>query len=314
MLFRYACQTRERYYGNRVYMRGLIEFSSTCRRNCRYCGLRASNRRAKRFRMSRDEILACCRKGYELGYRTFVLQSGEDPWYTVERMTGIIAAIKSAFPDTALTLSIGERPKDEYRMFFAAGADRYLLRHETASRRLYGELHPDMDFDRRRECLEDLKEIGYQIGAGFMVGLPGQRAEDLAEDLKYLQKLNPHMIGIGPFIPHSETPLGNAAGGTVEDTLVMLALTRLLVPDSLMPATTAMGSLHQQGRELAIKAGANVVMPSLTPVGQKEKYALYENKICIGDEADHCRYCLEGRIEGTGCEVDMGRGDSCRVG
>ena len=295
LLFRLASDTRDRVWGKRVFMRGLIEFSSICSRNCMYCGLRASNPSAGRYRLMKGQILECCAEGYRLGYRTFVLQSGEDSWFTVDRMIGIISSIKEGFPDTAITLSIGERSRNEYEAMFKAGADRYLLRHETASRQLYEKLHPGMNFHRRRECLEDLKEIGYQVGAGFMVGLPGQTENDLAEDLLYLKELNPHMIGIGPFIPHSETPLKNEKSGTVEETLVLIAIARLMIPDALMPATTAMGTLEPNGRELALKAGANVVMPNLTPVEERPKYALYENKICLGDEAAHCRHCIEQR-------------------
>ncbi len=313
LLFRLASETRDRVYGKRVFMRGLIEFSNICSRNCRYCGLRASNASVERYRLMKREVLECCEEGYRLGYRTFVLQSGEDPWYTVDRMADIISSVKESFPDAAITLSIGERSKEEYEAMFQVGADRYLLRHETASRRLYEELHPGMSFHRRRICLEDLKEIGYQVGAGFMTGLPGQTEDDLAEDLLYLKKLNPHMIGIGPFIPHSGTPLKDEKGGTVEETLVLLAITRLMIPDGLIPATTAMGTLHPRGRELALEAGANVVMPNLTPVKERPKYALYENKICLGDEAAHCRKCIERRINSVGLEVDMGIGDSLRT-
>lgn len=313
LLFRRAAETRDRIYGNRVFMRGLIEFSSICSRNCMYCGLRASNPSAGRFRLSKEQIMECCGEGYGLGYRTFVLQSGEDPWYTADRMTDIIGSIRGAFPDAAITLSVGERSRAEYEAMFDAGADRYLLRHETASRKLYERLHPDMSFGERRRCLTDLTEIGYQVGAGFMVGLPGQTDGDLAEDLLFLKELNPHMIGIGPFIPHSGTPLKNERGGTVERTLELIALVRLLVPDSLMPATTAMGSMHPAGRELALKAGANVVMPNLTPVRERPKYLLYENKICLGDEPAHCRRCIDGRIRSVGLVPDMGRGDSVRL-
>lgn len=309
ILFDYALQTRRRYYGNRVYMRGLIEFSNLCRQNCLYCGLRAQNPKVARYRLSAEEILECCREGYELGYRTFVLQSGEDPWFTAEKLAALVAAIKQQWPDTAVTLSVGERSREEYQLLFDAGADRYLMRHETASRHLYEMLHPGMNFDNRRKCLQVLKEIGYQVGAGFMTGLPGQTADYLAEDLRFLKELDPEMIGIGPFIPHSETPLKDEKGGTVEDTLVLLALARLMVPQCLLPATTAMGTLNPQGRELALKAGANVVMPNLTPTREREKYQLYENKICTGDEAAHCRYCIEGRIRSAGFEADMGRGD-----
>lgn len=312
LLFELASETRNRVYGKRVFMRGLIEFSSICSCSCTYCGLRACNKSAGRYRLSKEQILECCREGYQLGFRTFVLQSGEDKWFTLDRMTEIVSSVKSAFHDAALTLSIGERSREEFKAMFEAGADRYLLRHETASRRLYEKLHPGMSFDNRRRCLNDLKDIGYQVGAGFMVGLPEQKDEDLVEDLMFLKELNPHMIGIGPFIPHSGTPLKNEKGGTVENTLVLLALTRLLVPDSLMPATTAMGTLHPQGRELALKAGANVVMPNLTPIDEKPKYALYENKICLGDEAAHCIHCIGQRIRSIGMEPDMSRGDSCR--
>lgn len=308
-LFAYACKTRDKYYGNKVFMRGLIEFSNICKRDCLYCGIRSSNKKASRYRLTKEEILTCCAEGYRLGYRTFVLQSGEDPWYTVDRMVAIIKAIKDKFPEVAVTLSIGEREKEEYEAFFDAGAERFLLRHETASRELFEKLHPTTTFDNRMECLKVLKRIGYQVGAGFMVGLPGQTEEDLVEDLLFLKEFKPHMIGIGPFIPHSETPLAKAKGGTLEDTLVMIALTRLLVPDSLLPATTAMGTIHPKGRELALKAGANVVMPNLSPASVRPKYELYENKICLEDEAAHCRYCIEKRISSVGMELDISRGD-----
>lgn len=310
VLFDYACRTRMKHYGNKVYMRGLIEFSNICKQNCMYCGLRSANRKVERYRLTLDQILDCCREGYELGYRTFVLQSGEDDWFNEERLVDMIRTIKSSYPDVAITLSIGERDRGTYEKLFEAGADRFLLRHETASRRLYEQLHPTMSFDNRMNYLRTLKEIGYQVGAGFMVGLPGQTAEDLAEDLIFLKKFQPDMIGIGPFIPHSETPLSGEKGGTVEDTLVLIALTRLLVPDALLPATTAMGTLDPEGREKAIRAGANVVMPNLSPTSVRSKYELYENKICTGDEAAHCRHCIELRITAAGCEVDMGRGDS----
>lgn len=312
-LFHYAHRTRVKYYGHKVFMRGLIEFSNICRQDCLYCGIRASNRKVDRYRLTPEEILDCCKEGYQLGYRTFVLQSGEDAWYSEEILTDIIREIKEMFPDTAITLSIGERNDDVYQKLFEAGADRFLLRHETASKHLYAQLHPTMSFENRINCLLTLKRIGYQVGAGFMVGLPEQTAEDLAEDLLFLKELQPDMIGIGPFIPHSETPLKDAEGGTVEDTLVMVAFARLLVPDCLLPATTAMGTLHPQGRELALKVGANVVMPNLSPKAVRTKYELYENKICTGDESAQCRNCIEMRIQSVGFHVDMGRGDSLRA-
>lgn len=310
VLFDYAHRTRVAEYGPRVFMRGLVEFSNYCKQDCMYCGIRASNRKVERYRLAPEDILECCREGYELGYRTFVLQSGEDFWYTEARLLAILEMIKSEFPDAAITLSIGERSRETYEALYKGGAERFLLRHETASRELYEKLHPSMSYDNRMECLRTLKEIGYQVGAGFMVGLPGQTLEHLAEDLDFLHRFQPDMIGIGPFIPHSDTPLKGSVGGTVENTLVMVAMARLLVPKANLPATTAMGSLDPQGREKAIKAGANVVMPNLSPTSVREKYALYENKICTGDEAAHCRSCIEMRIKVSGFDVDMGRGDS----
>lgn len=310
MLFDYAHRTRLAHYGPRVFMRGLVEFSNHCKQDCMYCGIRASNRKADRYRLTPQQILECCTEGYELGYRTFVLQSGEDFWYTEERLIEILRLIKGTYPDAAVTLSIGERIRGTYEKLYAAGAERFLLRHETASRELYEQLHPGMSYDNRMACLQMLKEIGYQVGAGFMVGLPGQTPEHLAEDLDFLHRFQPDMIGIGPFIPHNDTPLAGLKGGTVEDTLVMVAFARLLVPKANLPATTAMGSLDPQGRERAIKAGANVVMPNLSPTSVREKYALYENKICTGDAAAHCRNCIEMRIKVSGFDVDMGRGDS----
>lgn len=304
-----ADSKRKLHYEDRVFMRGLIEFTNFCTQDCSYCGIRASNIKADRYRLTQEEILSCCTEGYRLGYRTYVLQGGEDPWFTDEKLCAIIEDIKTRFPDSAVTLSVGERSRESYQRLFDAGADRYLLRHETASKRLYERLHPGMSFENRMDCLKNLKEIGFQVGAGFMVGLPDQTNSDLVMDLKFLHDFNPHMIGIGPFIPHSDTPLGGSDGGTVEKTLVMVALTRLMVPGALMPATTAMGTLDSLGREKAIKAGANVVMPNLSPTDVRTKYEIYENKICTGDEAAHCRICIEKRIEGAGYTVDMSRGD-----
>lgn len=307
-----AHQKRVQAYGTSVYLRGLIEFSNICKQNCLYCGLRSSNKELSRYRLLPEEITACCSEGYELGYRTFVLQSGEDDWYTTEKLILLISSIKSMFPDAAITLSIGEREDDAYTRLFEAGADRYLLRHETASPALYQALHPTMTFENRRSRLKALQRIGYQIGAGFMVGLPGQTSADLADDLLYLQQLQPDMIGIGPFLPHHATPLKNEPPGTIEHTLDMIALARLMVPDALIPATTAMGTAHPKGRELALQAGANVVMPNLSPLSVRPKYMLYNNKICTGDESAQCRFCLERRIEAAGFHVDMGRGDSLK--
>ncbi|OEG00219.1 [FeFe] hydrogenase H-cluster radical SAM maturase HydE [Vulcanibacillus modesticaldus] len=313
-LFSYSRKLREEKYGKKVYLRGLVEFSNICKQDCLYCGIRKSNKEVERYRLTEDEIIQCCELGYDLGYRTFVLQSGEDSWYTKDKLVNIVKKIKSQFPDVAVTLSLGERDYDTYKELFDAGADRYLLRHETASKRLYEKLHPTMKFENRIKCLAELKEIGYQVGAGFMVGLPDQTVEDLAEDLLFLNHLQPHMIGIGPFIPHHQTPLKNERKGELKDTLIMVALARLLVPDSLIPATTALGSLDYRGREAALEVGANVVMPNLSPMEVRAKYQLYDNKICLGDESASCRWCIENRIKSTGYEVDLSKGDCIRIG
>lgn len=304
-----AHETRMRIYGDRVFMRGLIEFTNYCKQSCLYCGIRAENQDAQRYRLTLDQVLQCCETGYWLGYRTYVLQGGEDPYFTDERLVEMITAIKKRYPDCALTLSVGERSRESYEKIFAAGADRYLLRHETASKELYESLHPKMSFENRRACLETLKDIGFQVGAGFMVGLPGQQNKHLVEDLRFLKNLQPHMIGIGPFIPHHDTPLKEEGGGTVELTATLLSIIRLMIPEVLLPATTALGSLDSTGREKGIKAGANVVMPNLSPTEAKEKYMLYDGKICTGDEAAECRKCIEGRINKAGFSIDMSRGD-----
>ncbi len=308
-LFDKAVAKKSIYYTDTVYMRGLIEFTNYCKQNCAYCGIRGHNTKVDRYRLDKDMILACCKEGYQLGYRTFVMQGGEDPYYTDERLVDIIKAIKKQHPDCAITLSVGERSRESYMALKEAGVDRYLLRHETASKELYESLHPNMSFENRRNCLYTLKELGYQVGAGFMVGLPNQTNEDLVKDLRFLKTLTPEMIGIGPYIPHDETPLKGSQGGTVEKTLILVALTRLLIPEALLPSTTAMGTLDPKGREKALKAGANVVMPNLSPTNVREKYELYKDKICTGDEAAHCRQCIEGRIKSAGFSVDMGRGD-----
>jgi biotin synthase len=305
-----AHETRMNRYGNAVFMRGLIEFTNYCKRNCIYCGIRGGNKKAERYRLSLEDIIHCCSIGYELGYRTYVLQGGEDDYYSDDKIVEIVSSIKNKFPDCAITLSIGEKPYESYKKYYNAGADRYLLRHETASKKLYESLHPGMSFENRIECLKNLKDIGYQVGAGFMVGLPGQTNEDYVKDLMFLKELNPHMVGIGPFIPHKDTPVGEEKGGTVEDTVTLLAIIRLLLPDVLLPATTALGSIDPQGREKGIRAGANVVMPNLSPTNVRAKYSLYDGKICTGDEAAECRRCIEGRIINAGFSVDMSRGDN----
>jgi biotin synthase len=310
ILFEKAKEVRHRNYGSSVYLRALIEFTNYCKRNCMYCGIRAANRNADRYRLSLEQILSACESGHSLGYRTFVLQGGEDDYFTDSRIVETVSEIKSRFPDCAVTLSIGEKSYDSYKRFYDAGADRYLLRHETASPELYKKLHPDSDFENRIQCLRNLKKIGYQIGAGFMVGLPGAKNEDYVKDLMFLKELKPHMVGIGPFIPHKDTPLALESGGTVQDTVTLLAIIRLLLPDVLLPATTALGTIDPMGREKGLEAGANVVMPNLSPVDVRKKYALYDGKVCTGDEAAECRMCIERRIEGAGFKVDMGRGDN----
>lgn len=308
-LIKRSQEARMGTYENKVYMRGLIEFTNYCKNGCVYCGIRAENRNVDRYRLDLKQILHCCQVGYDLGYRTFVLQGGDDPHYTDDKIVDIVTSIKTNYPDCALTLSLGEKEYDSFKRYYEAGADRYLLRHETNSRELYDRLHPRMDFDHRIKCLENLKEIGFQIGAGFMVGLPNQSMADFVKDLRFLKNLGPHMVGLGPFIPHQDTELKDCTAGTVEMTTTLLALVRLLLPEVLLPATTALGSINPKGREAGLKAGANVVMPNLSPTDVRELYSLYDGKICTGDEAAHCRKCIEGRINSAGFKVDMGRGD-----
>ncbi|AIY84728.1 MAG: [FeFe] hydrogenase H-cluster radical SAM maturase HydE [Clostridium baratii] len=307
-----ANDIRMQNYGNKVYMRGLIEFTNYCKRDCMYCGIRKSNKNADRYRLTFDEIIQCADIGDKLGYKTYVLQGGEDAYFTDERMIEIIKEIKKRHPNNAITLSLGERSYESYKKLFEAGADRYLLRHETATKELYQKLHPGASYDERMECLRNLKEIGYQVGAGFMVGLPGQTNEDLVNDLMFVKEFEPDMCGIGPFIPQSETPLGNEKGGTLDQTVILLSLIRLLLPHVLLPASTALGSVDPLGREKGIKAGGNVVMPNLSPTEVRDKYALYDGKICTGDEAAECRMCIEGRMRRFGYEVEVNRGDNVK--
>lgn len=295
---------RRENYGDKVYIRGLIEFTNYCRNNCYYCGIRRDNKKAERYRLTKDEILLCCDEGYRLGFRTFVMQGGEDPYYTDKMICDIVSKIKSHYPDCAVTLSIGEKPRESYQAFFDAGADRYLLRHETADPEHYGKLHPEaMSLENRKRCLFDLKEIGYQVGSGFMVGSPYQTTENLISDLRFLQKLQPDMIGIGPYITHADTPFAEFKSGDVMLTLRLVSILRLMFPYALIPSTTALGTIHPQGRELGLKAGANVVMPNLSPVSVRKLYSLYENKICTGEEAAQCRGCLERRVESAGYKI-----------
>lgn len=305
-----AVPLRKAIYGNTVFTRGLIEFSNICKNDCLYCGIRKSNRNCERYRLTREQILECCEQGYDLGFRTFVLQGGEDGHFTDTVVCDIVSEIKQRYPDCAVTLSIGERSRDSYQAMFDAGADRYLLRHETADKTHYEKLHPeDMSFDNRMRCLYDLKAIGYQVGCGFMVGSPYQTPETLAKDLKFVEEFSPDMCGIGPFIPHKDTPFGDKAAGTLQMTVYLLSLLRLIKPNLLLPATTALGTIHPLGREMGIEAGANVVMPNLSPVSVRKKYELYDNKICTGDEAAECRQCLARRMQSIGYELVTARGD-----
>lgn len=305
-----ARTVREKYYGKSVYLRGLVEISNICKNNCYYCGIRRDNANAERYRLSKEQILDCCDAGYDLGFRTFVLQGGEDPYYTDERIVSIVSAIKEKHPDCAVTLSLGEFEKESYQKFFDAGADRYLLRHETADKEHYEMLHPaEMSFEHRMQCLRDLKDIGYQVGCGMMVGSPYQTTAHLVKDLRFLKEFKPEMVGIGPFIPHHDTQFADREAGTVDMTIRLLSIIRLLLPDVLLPATTALGTIDPRGREKGILAGANVVMPNLSPSDVRGKYLLYDNKICTGDEAAECIRCMAMRISSVGYETVVARGD-----
>ena len=305
-----AVELRKQVYGTAVFTRGLIELSSYCKNDCLYCGLRRSNARAERYRLDPEDILTCCREGWKLGFRTFVLQGGEDLWFTDQRLTDLLKELKRQFPDCAVTLSLGERSRESYQRLFDAGADRYLLRHETADPDHYARLHPsDLSWENRMRCLRDLKEIGYAVGCGFMVGSPHQTERHLAKDLKFIETFRPAMCGIGPFIPHHDTPFANQPAGSVELTCYLLSILRLIQPNLLLPATTALGTLDPLGREKGIQAGANVVMPNLSPVEVRKKYLLYDNKICTGEESAQCRGCLSARMASIGYQVVTDRGD-----
>lgn len=306
-----AVRLRKKYYGDAVYVRGLIEFTNYCKNNCLYCGIRRGNPETQRYRLTEEEILSCCASGHRLGYQTFVLQGGEDPWYTDEQMERIIRAVKERYPGCAVTLSIGERSYESYRRLREAGADRYLLRHETASDAHYRKLHPpEMSLSYRKQCLYNLKELGYQAGAGFMVGTPGQTYDELAEDLLFLRELKPQMAGIGPFVPHHSTPFKNEPAGSVELTLRLLSIVRILLPGILLPATTALGTLDPLGREKGFAAGANVLMPNLSPMGRRKQYDLYDNKLCTGDEAAESLAESKKRVSAAGWRLSMERGDA----
>lgn len=306
-------QAREvslRQFGNKIYIRGLIEVSNCCRNNCYYCGIRKGNPNIERYRLSTESILDCCKQGYEAGFRTFVLQGGEDPALTDERIARMVSAIRRNFPDCAITLSLGERSREAYERFFQAGANRYLLRHETYDEAHYRHLHPtEMSGAHRLQCLQDLKEIGYQTGTGIMVGSPGQTVEHLIRDILFIEKLRPEMIGIGPFLPHRDTPFAQQPAGTVEQTLLLLSIFRLMHPSALIPSTTALATLAPDGRERGILAGANVVMPNLSPREERKKYELYNDKASLGAESAEGLAILQRQLQAIGYEISTERGD-----
>lgn len=305
-----AFAVRRRVFGNRVFLRGLIELTNYCKNDCYYCGIRRSSQEVSRYRLGREEVLACCEEGHRIGYRTFVLQGGEDPHFTDERLCALVRSIKTRFPDSAVTLSMGERSRESYEKLRKAGADRYLLRHETACREHYHKLHPpEMSFSHRMECLAALKELGFQTGAGFMVGSPGQTPEHLTEDLWFIYRFRPQMVGIGPFIPARNTPFAAFPAGSAEQTVRMLALTRILLPNVLLPVTTALATLGQENRFIGLCAGGNVIMPNLSPKEVRKKYMLYDHKACTGSEAAEYHESLKMALEREGFTIDSSRGD-----
>ena len=309
-LFEAAREVSEQVFHKEVYLRGLIEFTNYCKNNCYYCGIRCGNANADRYRLTEDEILSCCDIGEKIGFKTFVLQGGEDPFFTDEKICDLVRKIKEKHPSCAVTLSIGEKSYESYKKYFEAGADRYLLRHETANEEHYSKLHPEsMSGAERKQCLRNLKEIGFQVGCGIMVGTPFQTLDNIYEDILFMQELQPHMIGIGPFIPHKDTPFKDEPEGSVGITLRLLAILRLLFPKVLLPATTALGTADATGREKGILAGANVMMPNLSPANVRKKYLLYDGKICTGEEAAECNQCMRRRVERIGYHIADTRGD-----
>lgn len=305
-LFNAADRVRKKYVGDEVHLRGLIEFSNICKRNCLYCGLRASNKNVKRYRLSPDEIIDLAKKAISYGYKTIVMQSGEDDFYTVDKMKYIISNIKKL--DVAITVSVGEKTFEEYKAYREAGADRYLIRIETTDKALYENMDPGMSHEERKRCLNDIKELGYEVGTGCLVGLPNQTLDSLADDILFFKELGADMIGIGPFIPNEDTPLKDEKGGEFTTSLKVMAITRLLMPDVNIPATTAMESLNKNGRIIALKSGANVVMPNVTEGEYRKLYALYPGKICTGDTPAHCRGCITGKITSIGRVVSDTKG------
>ncbi|MBE6728133.1 MAG: [FeFe] hydrogenase H-cluster radical SAM maturase HydE [Ruminococcaceae bacterium] len=305
-----AVEKRKAVYGNKIFIRGLIEISSFCKNDCYYCGIRKSNKNCERYRLTREEILDCCDAGYELGFRTFVMQGGEDAFFTDDFLCEIISEIKRRYPDCAVTLSLGERSRDSYERLYNAGANRYLLRHETADETHYGKLHPPkLTLKNRMKCLYDLKEIGFQVGCGFMVGSPYQTYKTIASDLKFIEQFKPDMCGIGPFIPHKDTDFRNEKAGSLLLTCYLLSLVRLIYPNVLLPSTTALGTIDPMGREKGVLSGANVVMPNLSPMNVRKKYALYDNKISTGEEAAECKAALEKKMNAIGYKIVTERGD-----
>lgn len=310
LILKKAQQAQKQYYGNQVYIRGLIEISNYCKNDCYYCGIRKSNKNAFRYRLDEEDILACCNRGYSLGFRTFVLQGGEDPWWDADRVSKAVRKIKDSYPECAVTLSLGEQEKTVYEAYFEAGADRYLLRHETANDDLYQTLHPKgLSLKNRKQCLLDLKTIGFQVGTGMMIGAPGQTSACLADDLAFIQDLQPHMVGIGPFISHHDTRFANCENGTVEQTLDLLAIIRIMLPKVLLPATTALASVNPEGRQKGILAGANVIMPNLSPDRARKNYNLYDNKLNTGMEAAEGLKGLKHQMESIGHQIVVTRGD-----
>ena len=305
-----AAAVRKSVYGNKVFIRGLIEFTNYCKNDCYYCGIRVGHSGVSRYRLTSEQILDCCQQGYDLGFRTFVLQGGEDPWWNDDRLCSLVSQVKERHPDCAVTLSVGERSRKSYQRLFDAGADRYLLRHETADTCHYASLHPgSLTLENRMRCLHDLKDIGYQTGCGFMVGSPGQTVEHLIRDLRFIEEFRPHMVGIGPFLPAAGTPFAVEPAGSADLTVKLLSIIRLMHPEVLLPATTALGTAESDGRERGILAGANVIMPNLSPLEVREKYSLYDNKIATGDEAAESVASLRRSMKNIGYEVVTDRGD-----
>ncbi len=306
-----ANRARIALFGDGIFIRGLVEFTNVCKNDCLYCGIRRSNQDIVRYRLTQQQILECLEQGYAAGFRTLVLQGGEDSYFTDDKMCEIIASVKAHHPDVAVTLSLGERSYDSYRRLREAGADRYLLRHETAVEWHYAKLHPPVQrLETRLECLRNLKALGYQVGCGMMVGSPYQTAECLAADLSFIHEFKPQMVGLGPFIPHHATPFAKEPAGSVELTLLLLSLVRLTLPNVLLPATTALATLHPKGRLMGILSGANVIMPNLSPVSQRDNYSLYDNKANTGAEAAEGLATLSRELETIQCHIVIGRGDA----